>query len=206
MIRLIFPGRSTIIVTLLATIFLLSLIGISGAEAQTPFSTHLPHTITGNETTKAQRTQFSNYIDSQGRFSISYPSTWTVKPATNRFEPVLVSFVTPISGSLADLNIAVSATHNIDPELYTITNAAEYHPGYSMFQEPECVKYKIDDQKACSYIITTVGPSRGRVVIMHANSFVNGQMYLFTFSGHGDTFDKDLPVVDQMLASFRAPS
>jgi len=209
MIKVIVPVRSTTIIILLATIFSLSLIGIgiSNAKAQAqPPSTRLPQPLTGNETTKAQQTQFSNYTDPHGRFSIKYPSTWAVKPATNRFQPVLVSFVPPIlSSSLADMNIAVSATHRIDPEVYTFTSAAEYHPGYSTFQEPECVKYKIDGQKACSYIVTTVGSPGGRLVIMHVNSFVNGQMYSFTFSGHGDTFDKDLPLVEQMLASFKAP-
>jgi hypothetical protein len=116
---------------------------------------------------------------------------------------VLVSFAAPaLSGSLSDLSIGVSTTQERDPEVYTISEAAKPHPGYSLFQEPECVKYKIDGRKACSYIATTLS---GGAVIMHVNSFVNGQLYLFTFSGHGDTFEKDLPLVEQMLASFRTP-
>jgi hypothetical protein len=55
MIKVIFPGRPTIVMMLLATIFSLSLIGISNAKVQTPpLSTQLPHPLTGNETTKAQ--------------------------------------------------------------------------------------------------------------------------------------------------------
>ena len=200
MIKIIFQVRP-VIVTVLAIVFSLSLICLSSAKAQAP----QVQPITGNETTKAQLAQFSNYTDPHGRFSIKYPSTWTVEPATNRFEPVHVSFKSPPSVSLADLDIAASTTHRIDAEVYTITNAAVYHPGYSIFQGTECMKYKIDGQKACSYIVTTVGSPRGRLVIMHVNSFVNGQMYSFTFSGHGDTFDKDLPLVEQMLASFKAP-
>jgi hypothetical protein len=206
MIRIIFPSRSTIIVTLLAIVFSLSLIGLSIAKAQTPLSTQSPQPLTGNETTKAQQqTQFSNYTDPHGRFSMKYPSTWTVEPAANKFETVHVSFKSPPQLSLADLDITAPSTHETDPEVYTITVSAQPQPGYSMFQGPECVKYKIDGQKACSYIMTTVGSSGGRLVIMHVNSFVDGQMYSFTFSGHGDTFDKDLPLVEQMLASFRAP-
>jgi hypothetical protein len=206
MIKVIVPVKSTIVIMLFVIIFSLSLIGISNAKAQAPLSTQLPQPLTMNQTAKTQQTAFSTYTDSQGRFSISYPSTWKVKPATNRFEPVLVSFVTPIlSGLSADLNIAASTTHRIDPEVYTITNAAVYHPGYSIFQEPECVKYKIDGQKACSYIVTTIGSPGARLVILHVNSFVNGHMYSFTFSGHGNTFDKDLPLMEQMLASFKSP-
>lgn len=207
MIKKTFPSIPTIIVTVLAIVFSLSLIGLSSAKALAPpLSTQLLHPLTGNETTKAQeQTQFSNYTDPHGRFSVNYPSTWTVEPATNRFEPVHVSFKSPPSVSLAGLDIAASTTHRIDPEVYTISNAAVYHPGYSIFQGTECVKYKIDGQKACSYIVTTVGSPGGRLVIMHVNSFVNGHMYSFTFSGHGDTFDKDLPLVEQMLASFKAP-
>lgn len=167
----------------------------------------MPHPLTGNETaTKAQQqTQFSNYTDPHGRFSIKYPSTWIVEPATNKYETVHVSFKSPPSVSLADLDITVPSTHETDPKAYTVTVSAQPQPGYSMFQEPECLKYKIDGQIACSYIMTTAGSPGGGLVIMHVNSFVNGQMYTFTFSGQGDTFDKDLPLVEQMLTSFRAP-
>ena len=47
--------------------------------------------------------------DPSGRFTINYPATWTVIPATNRFEVVVVSFVNNQTGANLNIDIPNSA-------------------------------------------------------------------------------------------------
>ena len=65
------------------------------------------------------------------------------------------------------------------------------------------MKYKIDGQKACSNIVIKENSTGGKHVSMHVNSFVNGHMYHFDLSTDADNFDNYLPVMEQMLGSFK---
>jgi hypothetical protein len=58
----------------------------------TPPSNQQQQSQPATTTTAAESTNYTNYKDPQGRFSIDYPSTWHANPATNRFQSNLVSF------------------------------------------------------------------------------------------------------------------
>lgn len=158
-------------------------------------------TLSNNITNAATTQNMTKYTDSQGRFSISYPTKWTATPATNRFESQLVTFD---SGVGPNSNIVIITGVGTDPEAFArqVVNAAIQ---YTLFQNVECTKYKIDGQKACSFILTKqANPDLGTPggVIMQVLSYSNGNMYTINFVASEDTFDSLLPTFEAMIHSF----
>jgi hypothetical protein len=154
---------------------------------------------------KAQITSnMTKYTDSQGRFSVSYPVNWTATPSTNRFQSTLVKFDNG-AGSSMSVDLVRGAT---DPEegARTTVNLASFQYTLTVFQPVECTKYKIDGQKACSFILTKSADANmgtpGRVV-MGVDSYVNGKAFALTFASNEDTFDSVLPVIERMINSFK---
>lgn len=113
----------------------------------------------------------------------------------------------------SNLNVALIHVNGIsttDPSVIVNvynTNPADVPFGDSIFQNVECVKYKIDGQKACSIIFTTTNPTnQAGEVLEEVMSYVHGMMFAFNMGSTQDNFDSYLPTFQSMLASFKAPS
>src|SRR5262249_45217133 len=82
--------------------------------------------------------------------------------------------------------------------------------GSSLFQNIECIKYKIDGHKACSVMWTGTDFNGGSgnipLATLYLSSYVNKTMYGFVMEGSQDTFDRYLPTFQIMLSSFKAPA
>jgi len=78
--------------------------------------------------------------------------------------------------------------------------------GYSIFQQLECVKYKIEGNMGCSIMLTGNEVGQPPSVVMFVASYVDNKMYEFEMIGSQDDFDSVLPTFQTMLASFKAPS
>ena len=147
----------------------------------------------------------TKYTDPEGRFTISYPVNWTAQPAGNRFESPLVTFD---SGVGPNSNIVIITGVGTDPEAFArqVVNTANQ---YTLFQNVECAKYKIDEQRACSFIFTKQADSdlgTPDAVIMQVLSYINGNMYTINFAASQNTFDSLLPTFEAMISSFKAGS
>jgi metal-dependent hydrolase (beta-lactamase superfamily II) len=79
------------------------------------------------------------------------------------------------------------------------------YSGFSSFQNVECTKYKVDDNKACDMVFTGNPSGNLPVAVLQIASCVDKKMYTFTMGGSQDDFDSYLPTFDNMLASFRSP-
>jgi hypothetical protein len=151
----------------------------------------------------------TKYTDEQGRFSMSYPSRWNVQPAMNRFQTVAVGFSNRVftNSSFASVNIAIdNATTQTDPALYVDSSlSTPEYSGFSLFQNVECAKYKVDGNKACDILLTGNPSGNLPVAVLQIASYVDKKMYTFTMAGSEHDFDNYLPTFDNMLASFRSP-
>jgi hypothetical protein len=84
-----------------------ALLSIPVANAQLMFTgSSLPsnNTTTNNRCSTSiqqQQQRFSTYADPEGRFTIDYPSNWTVNPATNRFQSIVVTFKALFGGPMS---------------------------------------------------------------------------------------------------------
>jgi hypothetical protein len=181
----------------------------------TPSASSNNTTVTPTPTPAVTKPTMITYKDPQGRFSIYHPANWTVTPAANRFQDVLVMFSNCCQKNgiyFSDFDVALvrinGATTTTDPSavanLYS-DNPANIPPGDSMFQNTECTKYHTDGQKACSIIFTFTNPANQAGVIEEVISYVHGIMFEFNMASSTDNFDSYLPTFQKMIASFRSP-
>jgi len=195
----------------------------ANAPAQTPVKIHVfsgnittPNTARNMTTSQIQnntKSQMSTstvnmakYRDPQGRFQINYPTNWTVKSATNRFQPVVASFSSGAytNRSFASVDIGIdNVPTQTDPALYMKPNGV---PGFSVFQNIECVKYKIDGNKACDIVLTGNPSENLPIAVLQVASYVDKKMYTFTMAGSQDDFDSYVPTFEKTLTSFKAPA
>jgi hypothetical protein len=175
-------------------------------------SENRPTTTTTNNQSLAslQQQQFLTYADPQSRFSIDYPSNWTAKPAANRFSSSLVEFVSPAKGlNFADVDIRViknmpfgveSAFNIVLPSLRTSI------PNFELNEGPNCDKYTTADGNQACYLIYTRTSSyltSIKFAVEVVGVKVGSDIYLISYTTFPDFFDKNLPIADQMISSFR---
>jgi hypothetical protein len=70
----------------------------------------------------------------------------------------------------------------------------------TIIQDKECERYKVDGNKACSYVIGIHNGLPNNV--MQVLMIVGERVFVFTYSSLPENFDKDLPVLEGMLQSF----
>lgn len=148
----------------------------------------------------AESTNFTNYKDPQGRFSIDYPSGWQVQSATNRFETRLAAFQAVSSvKNLTDVNIALARNTGIAVKTLGLEQVLRSIINYRQIIEPvECSKYTLDGNQACSVI--GLGPIVAKLQIISA---IGDHVYIFTYDTFPDNFDKNLPIAEHMINSFK---
>lgn len=159
--------------------------------------------------TTTNATSYLTYKDSQGRFTISYPSGWTVTPAKNRFEPFAVKFTGP--DLLSSLTIRFMKIDNSGDDIETIMSGTPDRirfttPNFELIQDVECKKYTIDGHKTCSMINTQTPDYISNIKIaMDVSTIINGTTYLLVYGSTPDNFDTNLPIIDKMIGSFKIP-
>jgi hypothetical protein len=139
----------------------------------------------------------TRYIDPDGRFSIDYPTIWKGIHVTNRFQDMLDSNQPPYTGLIIDM----LSTNISNPAVIANT----YKMGFSIPQNVECVKYQVEGQKACSYMINMTKPKGTNLEGEQIFSHVNDKMFMFTMVSEQGDFDKYLPIFHSILTSFRSP-
>jgi photosystem II reaction center protein PsbP len=160
----------------------------------------------------AEALTFKNYTDPAGRFSIEYPSSWTVRPAENRFSLWEVAFEAPINYSLSiDLRILndLDAPEGIERLMEdSIITLPEEVPNFILEEGVECEKYAINDKKACSIIYTRGAEfdPNFEYAVMQVSSLVDEQLYVLTYEAPTSHFDPYLPTIEKMIDSVQIKS
>lgn len=158
-----------------------------------------PQTIEGSAT----------YNDPQGRFSIDYPSNWTAKPAANRFDKDLVTLETGRhTPQFAQLTVGItkSSPLGIEQSLNAlIPRLGEIIPKFELNQDLECQKYMLDGIKACSFIYARNLDyvSNIKIAAMQVSADIGENLYTLTYITLPDNFDRTLPTIEKMIASFK---
>jgi hypothetical protein len=166
--------------------------------------------------TYGQEQQLIEYRDPQGRFTILYPALWTISPIPesnrfeeNPFENIAVEFK-GAEGSWKSFNVVIRNLTDASTDLRTLSEAEELGSVVSLpegLQEipTECEKYKIQGNQACSFIISSKpNPIIDRkMIMMQVMSVINGTEYALSYGNTPSDFDKELPMIDKMIASFK---
>jgi PsbP len=193
-----------------------ALLSIPVANAQLPFTgSSIPSdsTTTNNQSSTSiqhKQQQFSTYTDPEGRFSIDYPSNWTVNPATNRFQSTVATF-RPYFGGPTSL-VQIINTPSLESSSSMSSLAARsvtrglQSSGYVTFQDVECSKYTLSGEQACSMILTNSGSASlgtKSIAILTVVTIIDGKTYAVILGAGQDEFDSYLPTFENMLASFK---
>jgi PDZ domain len=72
--------------------------------------------------------------------------------------------------------------------------------GGTIIQDMECERYEVEGSKACSNLFSSQKGSPSN--IMQVLTIVGGRVFLFSYSSLPKDFEKDLPVLEEMLKSF----
>jgi hypothetical protein len=176
--------------------------------------------------TPISKPDFLEYKDPGGLYTVLYHSNWTavepeqlqeitqqsermqelIQPET--VQQLASSFVKPNSpGTSISIVKNPGNTSGIsDIEMEAMANEGFAHALRSengtVVQDIECEKYKVDGNKACSYVIG-IG-DLGAFYTMQVLTIVGGQSYGFTYGSLEQNFKADLPILDRMLQSFNA--
>lgn len=151
----------------------------------------------------------TKYTDPYGSFLINYPSSWTAHLVANPFQQGGVLFTNMVP--LLSFSIVIGSTALAQTDPAGVLNAYKIFPstvpaGYSVSQNVECKKYKIDGHRACSIIL--IGNSSGKVPseFVQVASHVNNKMFVFTMHAIRNNFGRYVPIFENMLDSFKAPA
>jgi hypothetical protein len=168
------------------------------------------------------------FNDSEGLYSIRYPSNWTaVNPGMlqqlNRqseslqqlvpppmIQNLAATFVKPGSAASITITKNLGSAAGISAAKIELladegfTRALMQQNG-TIIQDKECERYKVDGSKACSYVmgIRTVLPNNVLTNnVMQVLTIQGERVFVFTYRSLPENFDKDLPVLEKMLQSF----
>ena len=166
-----------------------------------------------------QGQQLTKYVDPIGRFTINYPASWIISPLPEIYkldeniqEDIAAEFkFEGDEGWWKSFNLLIKQLTDDEPkELralsdYTIAHTIPRLPEGQIEEPTECERYKVQGNKACSFIISMkldpIIDQKG--IIMQVTTLLNGTAYFFSYGNTPGDFDKDLPMIEQMIASFR---
>jgi hypothetical protein len=164
------------------------------------------------------------FSDPEGLYTVRYPANWInvqkefyerlvqksgtvqqfVLPEDLKNRPA--SFLRP-NGSETSTGIMVakvsSTVPKSDEDLKSVTEDAFaaniIMRNGTVVQDIECERYRIDGNRACSFVISTRDdPSK----ILQVLTAVGERGFIFEYKAIPESFDEDLPVFEKMLQSF----
>lgn len=140
------------------------------------------------------------YHDPESRFSLMYPSSWTAIGATNKYETNALR----INDGIIPTVIVIISRSNVSLQTFATTTQNGMYL-YTVFQPTECLKYKVQGNTACSFIMTRPADpnlnTQGVVVLM-VQTAINDKIYSIALSAPSDSFDSKIPLFDKIINSF----
>jgi hypothetical protein len=106
------------------------------------------------------------------------------------------------SKNMTDAQVGQTAKQIADS---TVVYAIAFLPEGSSEVPTECERYKIQGNQACSFIVSSK-PNPifdQKMIMMSVLAKINGTVYSFSYGNNPNDFDKDLPMIEKMIASFK---
>ncbi|MGI0030878.1 MAG: plastocyanin/azurin family copper-binding protein [Nitrososphaeraceae archaeon] len=154
--------------------------------------------------------QWSNFTDTDERFSIEYPSHWSITQSGNRFTeelPLVVNDVTGDSKIQTQLSVDVfkngKSLNNNELAKLAYNELVKDATGNKLVEPISCDKYVIDGENACSFIYSGNDKEGSRYGIL-AVVVVDGEDSNHILSYRTDPlfFDKEQATMDHIISSY----
>jgi hypothetical protein len=117
-------------------------------------------TIDVTPNTNVNVSKWRNFTDSENRFSIEYPSHWSITQSGNRFTKELPLVAVDANGSSSKIQSQLSVNVFKSNQKFDSNSLAKYaynqlvkqSTGSKLIEPVSCSKYTIGNEKACSFI------------------------------------------------------
>lgn len=156
-------------------------------------------------------TKWTNFTDSENRFSIKYPSHWSVTQSGNRFTKELPLVTVDANGSSLKIQSQLSVNVFRSAKDFNSNSLAKYAydqlvketTGSKLVEPITCDKYSIGRVKACSFLYAGDDREGKRYGILEV-AFVDGKdlNHLISYRADPTNFDKEFYTMDHIVASY----
>ena len=155
--------------------------------------------------------KWSNFTDSENRFSIEYPSHWSITQSGNRFTKELPLVAVDAQGTPSKIQSQLSvnvfkSNQNFDSNdlaKYAYNQLVKDSKGSKLVEPINCEKYSIGSIKACSFVYAGDDKEGKRYGILEI-AFVddNDFNHLISYRADPTNFDKETSTMDHIVASY----
>lgn len=168
-----------------------------------------------------EKSDWAKYKDVEGRFTLKYPNTWLLDADFNitssnglkfyidsshksQSNEVLQVGVGYRDESLSSSSMNLSTSLKLDSVLFTEKFKNELD-NFSMLQEPDFIKYKVDGKKSFSFSFSFLKlntPMKGLFVATDSN----GSIFYILYTTDQEEYSTTLPAVETIILTLKTPN
>jgi len=155
---------------------------------------------------------WKTFTDSENRFSIQYPSHWSIIQSGNRFTNELPLVAVDANGSASTIQSQLSVNAFKDNQKFDSDDLAEYaydqlvkeSTGSKLVEPITCNKYVVGNEKACSFLYAGDDKEGKRYGILEV-AFVddNKLNHLISYRADPLNFDKETATMEHIVKSYK---
>jgi plastocyanin len=169
-------------------------------------------TVDTTPNTNINVSNWSNFTDLENRFSIQYPSHWTILQSGNRFtkELPLVAVDANGSASMIQSQLSVNAfksNQNFDSNdlaKFAYNQLVKQSTGSKLVEPITCNKYSVGNETACSFLYAGDDKEGKRYGILEV-AFVDDNKinHLISYRADPLNFDKEMATMEHIVESYK---
>lgn len=169
-------------------------------------------TIDVTPNTNVNVSKWRNFTDSENRFSIEYPSHWSITQSGNRFTKELPLVAVDANGSASKIQSQLSVNAFKSNQKFDSNSLAKYaynqlvkqSTGSKLIEPISCSKYTIGNEKACSFIYAGDDKEGNRYGVLEV-AFVdqNNLNQLISYRADPLNFDKEMTTMEHIIQSYK---
>jgi plastocyanin len=168
-------------------------------------------TVDTTPNTNINVSNWSNFTDSENRFSIQYPSHWIITQSGNRFTKELPLVAVDANGSASKIQSQLSVNLFKSNQKFDSNHLAKYaynqlvkqSTGSKLVEAISCNKYRVGIGKACSFLYAGDDKEGKRYGILEV-AFVddNKLNHLISYRADPLNFDKEMSTMEHIIQSY----
>ncbi len=169
-------------------------------------------TVDTTPNTNINVSNWSNFTDSENRFSIQYPSHWTILQSGNRFTKELPLVAVDANGSASKIQSQISvnafkSNQNFDSNdlaKFAYNQLVKQSTGSKLVEPITCNKYSVGNEMACSFLYAGDDKEGKRYGILEV-AFVddNKLNHLISYRADPLNFDKEMATMEHIVQSYK---
>jgi len=162
--------------------------------------------------TNVNVTNWSNFTDADQRFTVQYPSHWTVTQSGNRFTQELPLVVNDVNGSTAKIQSQLSVnvfkrspsfSNNNQLAKFAFNQLVKDTTGSKLVEPISCTKYTVSGEKACSFVYSGNDKEGKRfgalAVVLFGPDKYN---HIISYRADPLNFDKEQKTMEYIISSY----